>query len=219
MPAQNTLREVKQRLAAAFPDVDFIYGVDGRGRLRGHGISWHGGPTAFDVRLAAMPLPWRTNYHFNRIMTPDEYAAWSAEQDANYEVWLAGEPERKAQRKAAGIAKRKATVERKRYCDMQLAAAFPNIAFRIEVDAVHWCDGPDATAVAEVLGIPEWKCHRQESLEGRLAAEAIKRQAIQAERLQRRLGASKAKHARVQAAIARDAARADQATRQFVLPF
>lgn len=107
--AEN-LREIKTRLAAAFPSVRFTYDTAGRGRSKGPRISWTGGPNTAAVNQAAGRL-WHkrgsVTLHFNRTPTPEELAAIAARQAQEHAEWLADAPNREARHKAAIAEKRR----------------------------------------------------------------------------------------------------------------
>ena len=103
----DTIRDVKKRLAAAFPGVVFTYGTAGRGRQRGHAVEWTGGPKAEAVQAAAAYRPsWKRQgrsgerLYTRRNMTPEEEAAWRA-------AWEAGAGERAAARAARATENRR----------------------------------------------------------------------------------------------------------------
>lgn len=192
------IREVRKILAQKFPDVQFTFGTAGRGRQAGNCVSWTGGPQAIDIRTA---IPYSTVKHFHREMTDAERDRWLAEQDAAHEAWLAGEPARAAARKADGIAKAKATRERKAALRDQLATHWPDTVFTIETERYGtrfaWRDGPEIEELTSVMNVTKWACIRTESQEhkqARIAAirfarrrdRAMNRPAIIAKALRRR---------------------------------
>lgn len=100
----DTIRDVRKRLAATFPEIAFTYGMAGTGRKRGPSVRWTGGPPAETVRQAAAWWPsWRNPrpLHLHREMTEAEREAWLAEQDREHAEWVAAAPAREAARKAA----------------------------------------------------------------------------------------------------------------------
>ncbi len=110
----DTIRDVKKRLAAAFPGVVFTYGKAGRGRQRGHAVEWVGGPAAEAVQAAAAYRPaWKRHgrsgerLYTRRNMTPEEEAAWRAEKDREWSAWEAGAGERAAARAARATENRR----------------------------------------------------------------------------------------------------------------
>ena len=110
----DTIRDVKKRLAAAFPGVVFTYGTAGRGRQRGHAVEWTGGPEAEAVQAAAAYRPaWKRQGRSGerlctrRNMTPEEEAAGRAEKDREWAAWEAGAGERAAARAARATENRR----------------------------------------------------------------------------------------------------------------
>jgi hypothetical protein len=226
MTSKITLRTIKARLAAAYPDIAFTYGTGGRGHNRGHSVSWVGGPAELDVRQGAGCLGgdghWRCYdpvKHFTRHMTDAETAAWWVQFELERAERAAAEPARRAQAKADGIAKRAATLAHKKARADLLRNAFPGIEFDLSGDRVAWIDGPDVAAIVALLSVSQWACIRSESAAGKAAATRSKR-------LARRLTASKARSVTIARAIVRRAVAYRQAARrdylrdaQMALPF
>jgi hypothetical protein len=128
-----TIRNVRQNLGSAFPDIEFSYGKDGRRGCSGHCISWVGGPTVETIRIAAGAPICRYRgavaYHFVREHTPEEWKALHRKWDEEHAARVAAEPARRAAAKASGIEKRRATVAAKKALAAKLAEVFPGIDF------------------------------------------------------------------------------------------
>jgi hypothetical protein len=223
MTSKTTIRTIKARLAAVFPEVNFTYGTGGRGRMRGHAVSWIGGPSAGEVSAArGAPMGWHNPLqHFHRIMTDAERAVWIAEMDAQDAARRAEEPARRAAAKAAGIAKARATREHRAAMLAKIKARWPLTAFTLDDGRPTWTDGPSVSDVAAELGamgITQYHCTRRETPQGKAAAANMTR-------LARRLARSKARPVMLALGIARRrqaraavAARARDKARQMWLP-
>lgn len=228
--AKETLAHVRKRLAATFPGLAFTYGTGGHGHNRGHLIEWTGGPDANAVRIAAdAPRSgcgaWRkpTHYHFRRNMTEAELDVYMAEWDAGAPAREAAYVADKAARKAAR--KAKAADARAYYAKLRakLADEYPGVTFRIERGNPHWTDGPNVASVAMFLGVAEWHCtrtltvtHAKAEAVANLVATIAQRDA---DRLARRLAASRARVATTAKGMARKACIVDRVAAQFSLAF
>jgi hypothetical protein len=201
-----TLRTVKQRLIATFPETEFSYGTGGRGRRRGHMVTWTGGPATVDVQIATDPYN-RVVKHFGRQPTPEEWAAQLAQWDIDDAARLAAEPARKAQAKADGLARRQATLARRKAHTAILAANWPGVVFTLTHTRNHFCiswtDGPDRNSVAAACGVVNWTCTRTVSPREVAAAKAHDAATVVQNRLARRLAQSKVRAIRVRKGIQR----------------
>jgi hypothetical protein len=217
-----TIRTLRQNLASAFPDIEFKYGKDVRRGCSGHCISWVGGPTVEMIRIAGGAPICRyrgtVTYHFVREHTPEEMEALHAKWNEEHRARVAAEPARRAAAKASGIEKRKATVAAKKALAAKLAEAFPGIDFTLAGDNVSWTDGPEQAEVVTAAGVSPWRTIRNVTKEY-LAGVATRLAAgKQANRLARRLAASKVRAIRVAKGIARRPRACEVATRQLPLP-
>ncbi len=175
----DTIRDVKKRLAAAFPSVVFTYGKAGRGRQRGHAVEWTGGPAAEAVQAAAAYRPaWKRHgrsgerLYTRRSMTPEEEAAWRAEKDREWSAWEAGAGERAAARAAQatenrrlGAVKAKATRARNAAREatlIDLCKRWPGVEWDSNGDWLHWRDGPLEEDVTAVLPDGLWRFLRRQ---------------------------------------------------------
>ncbi len=198
---QVTIRTIRRRLATAYPDLEFTYSTGGRGRMRGHSVSWIGGPLATDVQ-AASDCCWHNPVkHFVRQPTDAERDAMHARWDAEREAHQAAKPARRAAARAAGLVKRQTTVATRRAHAASLASAFPGVAFVVTNGKygsrrVTWRDGPEVSVVCELLSMSQWSCDRTVSAEHAASVAA-------ANRLARRLAASRNRSVSVARAIER----------------
>jgi hypothetical protein len=222
MASKITIRTIKARLSEAFPDIAFTYGTDGRGQMRGHSVSWVGGPDAEAIK-GATGCMWRNPLqHFHRIMTDAECAVWMAEMDAQLAARAAAEQARRATAKAAGVAKARDTRTHRAAMLAKLKARWPLTAFTLTDGNPTWTDGPPVgDVVAELgiaMGITQYHCTRRETPQGKAALAGMTR-------LERRLARSKARPVVIAQGIARRrqahaavAARARDKARQMWLP-
>jgi hypothetical protein len=219
--SKHTIRDVKQRLAETYPDIEFSYGQAGRGRMRAHCVSWIGGPAPLDVRTAA-GNPYQGHfvpYHFHREPTRAELDEMLREWDIKEAARRAAEPAKRAAAKADGIAKRQeAAADRKRYLAL-LTEAFPDVAFTVSVKAGRasctWTDGPEIEPVIKLIPtLTPWRCTRHTTPEWRANAEARRKEAVTQIRIRRRLDKSRRRHEAIKAGIARRARQREKTERE-----
>lgn len=200
------ITQVRKILAKEFPDVEFTYESNvGRGHHRGNGISWTGGPHAHVVQAV---IPLSTVKHFQRHHTPEELEVLHARWDREAAEREAAEPALRAARKAAGLAKARATRERKASLTATLTSLYPGVTFAIEVTQYGttrftWVDGPEIAEICKSMTVSQYACTRTESPEHVAMRETRKREQMIAARLARRLARSKDRPAIVMRAIRR----------------
>jgi hypothetical protein len=213
----RTIRHAKRDLAAAFPGLEFVWSVSGRGRSRGPCCTWQGGPTVDEVKAVAdLRASWRRRhsmeYHFFRQMTDAERVVYDAEQQAKWDAWDAEAPAREAAHKLQVAANRKAgaaksAITRRQAADTAklLADNFPGVGFSpSRWGGLRWMDGPEVAAVAKVMQLDAGRCERRLSpacvTANRAKLETDKlaaRPQIIADRLRRRLLRSISRNAMV----------------------